>query len=176
MRKGKEIMAWNEPKEWRLAAKEFAKAEGIRMFPVKHCLATFAMVGGLLFYKWSEADPEKRPSPMGLVIVFVALCMALFALVRLKLALNKTRTSLRENGMLHGPLDSRRWIPYGTIQVFTIEEDETGGRHFRSLVWFEENLEEECYSVLPDTLDPRGVIDVLKSRGVEYRVTFDGAA
>jgi hypothetical protein len=175
MRKGKEIMAWNEPRAWRLAAKEYAKAEGIRMLPIKECLSAFAMVGGLLFYKWSEADPEKRPSPLGLVIVFLALCTVLFALVRLKLALNKTRTSLRENGMWHGPLDSRRWIPYGTIQVFTIEEDECDGRRFRFLVWFEEHLEEECHSVLPETLDPRGVIEILKSKGVEHRVTLDEA-
>lgn len=173
MGKGKEILGWNEPKEWGLATKEFAKAEGIQMFPIKECLFAFLVVGGVLVSGWSQADPEKRPSPYGLIILIVMLCMALFALMRLMLAMNRTRTSLRETGMFHGPLDSRRWIPYRTIQVFTIEEEESFGRRFRFLIWFEEQSEEECHSVLPGTFDPRGVIDILKSKGLEYRVSLD---
>ena len=127
MGKGREIMGWWEPGEWLRAAKEHAKAEGIRTYPVKPMLITFAMLGGLLAYKWSEADPAKRVSPLGAVMILVILCLVITGLVRLMGAINRTRTSLHEHGLLHGPLDSRRWIPYGTIQLFTIEEDEIGG-------------------------------------------------
>lgn len=167
MRKGKEIMTWNEPKDWLRAAKAQAKSDGITTYDLKPWMPVFALIGGLMTFEWSQADPEKRVSVFGGVLVYLILCSVLLGLARAKLALNSTRTSLRENGILHGRKFSPRWIPYDVIEIFWIEDAEFEGRRFRFLTWFEAGDEEEMYAVIPETLDPRAIVEFLKSKEVE---------
>jgi hypothetical protein len=167
MRNGKEIMAWNEPKEWLKAAKDHAKSDGIKVYPIKEMLITFAILGALFAIHWSQADAENRIEPLGALGVFMMLCLTLFALIHLKIMLNKTRTSLRENGILHGPRFSPRWIPFDLVEIFWIEDAEIEGKKFRFLTWFELGEEEEGYAVIPEEIDPRGIAEFLKSKSVK---------
>jgi hypothetical protein len=167
MGKGKEIMAWNEPKEWLRAVKALAKSDGITIYGLKPWMPVFALIGGLMAYEWSQADPEKRPSPLGAALVFLILCSVLLGLARIKLALDTTRTSLRENGMLHGRRFSPRWIPYDAIEIFWIEHAEAEGLRFCFLTWFEAGEEEERYAVIPEALDPQRIVKLLKSKSVK---------
>lgn len=167
MRKGRVIMAWNEPKDWLRAAKAHAKAEGTKIYRLKPWLAVFALFGAVLFFEWSQADPMKRLSPLGAAMIFLVFCSAMLGLARVALALNSTRTSLRENGILHGPRFSPRWTPYEAMEIFWIENVEMDGWRFQFLTWFETGKEEEMYAVIPEALDPQEIVDLLKSKSVK---------
>jgi hypothetical protein len=172
MNRGKSIISWSEPNTWRKAAMAHAKQQGISSFPWFTWIATLGLVGGLVVWEWSNADPTKRASVPILQCIIMALLCFFFLMGLIYARLNRaTKTTIYEQGIVHGSLSKKQWIPWSSMKYFYVEEESLGQNSFRFLTWSRFDADDEEFSVVPDDVDLVTVVGHFKNKKVEQVVT-----
>jgi hypothetical protein len=154
MKRGRAIMSWTEPDTWRTAALSHAKQQGISTFPWFTWISVLGIVGGLIAWEWSNADPTKRASVPMLLCIITALFCFFVVLGWIHVRLNRTtKTTIYERGIFHESLTKKQWIPWCSIEYFYVEEESLGQQTFRFLTWLRLGANDEEFSVVPDDVD-----------------------
>ena len=161
-------MSWQEPETWRKAALVHAKQEGVSTFPWLTWITVLGLVGGLIVWEWMGADPATRASVPKLIGIILALFSFFFGMAWIHVRINRaTKTTVYEQGIVHGPLLRKRWIPWSEIEHFHVEEDSIGQQAFRFLTWQRLGADDEEFSVVPDDVDLDAALKAFKKSNVE---------
>ena len=123
-------------------------------------------MGILLIWEWNDADPAKRVGIPMLILIQMVLFAFLLGMGWLNVRLNRTVTTLREEGISYGPRFKQRWIPWFCLEWFYVDEQSVESTAFRFINWKERD-EDQKYSVLPDTVDQNLVIEAFKSKSIK---------
>ena len=161
-------MQWSEPKTWNQVARRTAKEEGIRLFPLPSWIGLLFLIGGLTVWEWTDADPATRASIPKLAGIIITLFGVLLGLSWVNVLLRRTSsTVIYRGGIAHGSRFKKQWVPWDQIEYFYTDEQKLGSDTFRFLGWQQAGLEDDSFSVLPDTVDLQAVIQQFKNNKVE---------
>lgn len=167
-------MSWTEPSTWRNAAMAHAKQHGSSTFSWFTWIAVLGLLGGLIVWEWSNADPTRRVSVPMLLCSMTALFCFFFVMGWIYARLNRaTKTTIYEQGIVHGSLSNKQWIPWSSMKYFYVEEESLGQNSFRFLTWSRFDADEEELSVVPDDVDLVSVVGHFISKKVEQVVILD---
>ena len=167
MSHGKAIIEWSEPKIWNQAARRIAKQEGVRLFPLLSWIGLLVLIGGLVVWEWIDADPATRASIPEIVGIISTLFGVLLGLSWIKVLLWRTNsTGIYMGGVAHGSRFNKQWVPWDQIEYFYTDEHKLESVTFRFLSWQQAGLEDESFSVLPDTVDLQAVVHQFKNNKV----------
>jgi hypothetical protein len=174
MNRGKSIMSWTEPSTWRNAAMAHAKQHGSSTFPWFPWISVLGLLGGLIVWEWSNADPTKRASVPMLLCIIIALFFFFFVMGWIYARLNRaTTTTIYEQGIVHGSLSKKQWIPWSSMDYFYVEKERVGQNSFRFLTWSRFDTDDEEFSIVPDDVDLVSVVGHFISKKVEQVVIPD---
>ena len=161
-------MQWSEPKAWNQAARRNAKEQGIRLFPWVSWAGILFLIGGLIVWEWSDADPNTRASIPMLAGIIVTLFGALLGYGWIRVLLSRaSSTDIYTGGVVHGSRFKKKWVPWDQIEYFYVDEHTLYDDTFRFLNWQQVGCNDESFSVLSDTADLQAVIQLFKNKQVK---------
>jgi hypothetical protein len=103
-----------------------------------------------------------------LVCIIIALFCFFAVLGWIHVRLNRaTKTTIYEQGIVHGSLTRKQWIPWSSIEYFYVEEESLGQQTFRFLTWLRLGADDEEFSVVPDDVALEAAVEHIKNNNVE---------